>query len=156
MLPTGGWSRQRKQSPVDSAPEDTTSGSLSARQELSNCATCSCQKACWIPPSPGAAPASGCWEPVVEFEPTTRCLSGSGSAWVKCPLLCAGVHTRRCLHVFVSSVVPRIVSRHPLWLSSWLSNIEKGHSSIEEWPLQVPMDSGFVLVSPVGLEPTTR
>ena len=48
----------------------------------------------------------GCWEPVVGFEPTTCCLGASGSAWVNCLPLCAGVHTRRCLLVFVSSVVP--------------------------------------------------
>jgi hypothetical protein len=48
----------------------------------------------------------GCLEPVVGFEPVTRCLSGSGSVRVTCPLPCAGVHTRRCLLVLVPSVVP--------------------------------------------------
>ena len=66
------------------------------------------------------------------FEPMTRCLAGSGSARANFPPLCAGVRKRLCLLVFVSSVVPRIVSRHPLWLPSWLSISKKGHSPCGE------------------------
>jgi hypothetical protein len=35
------------------------------RHEPSNCATCSRQKACWIPPSPGATPV--CWRRSVDI-----------------------------------------------------------------------------------------
>ena len=82
--------------------------------------------------------------------------TGNGAPISHAAVGSAGVHTRRCLLVFVSSAVPRMVSCHPLWLPSWLSNIEKGHSPCEEWPLPMRLNSGFVLVSPEGLEPSTR
>jgi hypothetical protein len=74
----------------------------------------------------------GYWEPVVEFEPTTRCLAGSGSTWVTCPPMCAGVQKRRCFLVLVPSVVlewsPVI---HGVRLF-WLSTSKKGQSSHED------------------------
>ena len=98
----------------------------------------------------------GCWEPVAGFEPMTRCLGGSRSARVYCPPRCAGVHARRMSPRSPTRcgfrMVPVIQSGSP----SWLSKIEKGHSRLEEWPLQIRLNSGFVLVSPEGLEPSTR
>jgi hypothetical protein len=92
----------------------------------------------------------GCWEPVVEFEPMTRCLGASGSAGVNCPPRCASVRTHRCLLV----LVPAVALEWPRGSPLWLSKIKNGHSSIEEWPLQMPMNPGFVMEPVVGFEPT--
>jgi hypothetical protein len=74
----------------------------------------------------------------------TRCLAGSGSARANFPPMCAGVHKRLCLLVFVSSVASTMVFRHPEWFALLAVNIKKGHSPCEEWPLQMPLYSGFV------------
>ena len=79
----------------------------------------------WEPCRSGPCRSTSMAQSLRLFLVMTRCLAGSGSARANFPPMCAGVHTRRCLLVFVSSVVPRIVSRHPLWLPSWKSTREK-------------------------------
>ncbi len=63
----------------------------------------------------------------------------------------AGVHTRRCFLVYVPSVALEWSRDSPLWLSK----AKKGHSSLEEWPLQLPLNSGFVWEPAGGFEPST-